>query len=168
MKNVIKYIPVVLFTITFLVGCRSVKSMDDFYSKYNEKATVIPVPNFAVRWANKATGGSPLFQHLKSSKVFILSNVGDLKQRVIMKDLNKSANGDHFNKLVQWNKNNNNIKVYYLEKNGNVDRLLLGVNGFENVLILDAKLNITQDILETLLNKINTNDIEFLKEILKK
>lgn len=166
--NVLKKIVFVsILAIGTLTGCSSVQSMDDFYKKYNDKATIVPVPNFALKWASKATGGSKIFEHLKSSKVFVMTNVGDIKQKKVMRDLQSSTKGDRFDKIVHWNNKNKNVQVYYLENRGYVERLVFGINGMESVLVVDARLSITQDLLENLLENINLEDIQFIRDLLK-
>lgn len=164
-KNVIpKLLVVVLFS--FFYSCSSVHSMNDFYNKYENKATIVPIPNFALKWANMATGGSSIYNYLKSAKVFVLKDASKNTQQKVFKDLSSSTKGDNFTKLVHLNKSKNNLDVYVLEGETNIERLVFGVNGFDNVLIIDSKLNIKKDLLENLLESINTEDIEFIKEIL--
>ena len=51
-----------------LQSCGTTSNMQEFYTKYDNQSTVIPLPSFALKLAGKA-GGTDLFNYLKSAKV---------------------------------------------------------------------------------------------------
>lgn len=149
-----------------LQACGTTKNMQEFYSKYDNQATVIPLPSFALKLAGKA-GGTDLFNYIKSAKVFIISDAGEGKQKRVIRDLQSSFRGENLENLVKIKSKNNNLNIALNEENGRVNKMIFGINGLKNVLVIDSKLDITRAELDKALENINTDDIENLSEILK-
>lgn len=149
-----------------LQACGTTKNMQEFYSKYDNQATVIPLPSFALKLAGKA-GGTDLFNYIKSAKVFIISDAGEGKQKRVIRDLQSSFRGENLENLVKIKSKNNNLNIALNEQNGRVNKMIFGINGLKNVLVIDSKLDITRAELDKALENINTDDIENLSEILK-
>lgn len=156
----------VIATLFVLQACGTTKNMQEFYSKYDNQATVIPLPSFALKLAGKA-GGTDLFNYIKSAKVFIISDAGEGKQKRVIRDLQSSFRGENLENLVKIKSKNNNLNIALNEQNGRVNKMIFGINGLKNVLVIDSKLDITRAELDKALENINTDDIENLSEILK-
>ena len=62
-------------------SCGTTSNMQEFYTKYDNQSTVIPLPSFALKLAGKA-GGTDLFNYLKSAKVFVVSDAVPLIKNV--------------------------------------------------------------------------------------
>lgn len=154
-----KFIPVLaLFFIAF-TSCSPTKSMSDFYSKYDKQSTVIPLPKFAVNLAKKQTDAK-IFEYIQSAKVFIITDAGKGKQNRVMRNLSSATKGDNYEQMVKMKHKNNNINASYLKDNEKINQLILGVNGLRNVLVIDSKVNLTEEQLEEALNDINISDLE--------
>lgn len=164
MKKIIG-LSLVMVLITF-ASCSSTKNMQEFYSKYDSQSTVIPLPSFALKLAGKA-GGTDLFNYLKSAKVFIINDAGEGKQKRVMRDLESSVRGEKYENLVKLKAKNNNLNVAIKENEGRINKMIFGINGLNNVLVLDSNLNISRAELDKALDKINTDDIQELANILK-
>lgn len=164
MKKIIGLSFVVMLLV--LQACGTTKNMQEFYTKYDKQATVIPLPSFALKLAGKA-GGTDLFNYIKSAKVFVISDAGEGKQKRVIKDLQSSFRGENFENLIKLKSKNNNLNIALKEQNGRVNKMIFGINGLSNVLVIDSKLDISRTELDKALENINTDDIENLAEILK-
>ena len=156
MKRFIPILGIALFTIT---SCASTNSMNDFYSKYDGKATIVPLPKFAINLAKKTTDAK-ILDYINSAKVFVMTDAGKSKQNRVMKDLASATKGDKYEQMVKMKVKNNNINASYLQQNGQINELILGVNGLNNVLVIDSKVNLTEAQLEEALSNIDISDLE--------
>lgn len=156
MKKIAPILGIVLSTIT---SCSTTNSMSDFYSKYDGKATVIPLPKIAINLAKKSSDAK-ILEYINSAKVFIISDAGQSKQNRVMKDLASATKGDKYEQMVKMKIKNNNINASYFEQNGKINELILGVNGLKNVLVIDSKVNLTVQQLEEALSNIDISDLE--------
>ena len=163
MKKIIPLVAIIGLAIT---SCSPVKNMSDFYSKYDKQATVIPLPKFAVNLAKKSTDAK-ILDYIKSAKVFVIADAGQAKQTRVMKDLTSATKGEKFEQMVKLNVKKNNLNASYLENNGKINQLILGVNGLRNVLVIDSKVDLTKEQLESALENIDLSDLEGLTDILK-
>lgn len=163
MKNLLFISAFILF---FLQSCSSVNSMQGFYNKYESEATVIPVPQFALKLAGKNSESLEFLQYLKSAKIFVMSSVSANKQQRVMKDLQSSIKGDRYTSFLKINKGSQQINVSVLEQGDQVKSLLLGINGLQNVMVIDSKLDITKAKLEEVFSKIDESEISELKKAL--
>jgi hypothetical protein len=154
---------VVLLT---LQSCGTTSNMQEFYSKYDNQSTVIPLPSFALKLAGKA-GGTELFNYLKSAKVFVVTDAGDGKQKRIMNDLQSSMRGENYENLVKLKAKNNRLNVSLQEDGDRVKKMIFGINGLRNVLVIDSKLDIPRADLDKVLDKVSADDIADLADILK-
>lgn len=149
-----------------LQACGTTKNMQEFYAKYDKQATVIPLPSFALKLAGKSSG-SDLFNYIKSAKVFVISDAGEGKQKRVIRDLQSSFRGENLENLIKVKSKNNNLNIALKEQNGRVNKMIFGINGLQNVLVIDSKLDIARTDLDKALENINPDDIEGLAEILK-
>lgn len=156
MKRFIPILGIALFTIT---SCASTNSMNDFYAKYDGKATVIPLPKIAINLAKK-NSDAKILEYINSAKVFIISDASQSKQNRVMKDLASATKGDKYEQMVKMKVKNNNINASYFQENGKINELILGVNGLKNVLVIDSKVNLTEAQLEEALSNIDISDLE--------
>lgn len=163
MKKIIPLVAIIGLAIT---SCSPVKNMSEFYSKYDKQATVIPLPKFAVNLAKKSTDAK-ILDYIKSAKVFVIADAGQAKQTRVMKDLTSATKGEKFEQMVKLNVKKNNLNASYLENNGKINQLILGVNGLRNVLVIDSKVDLTKEQLESALENIDLSDLEGLTDILK-
>lgn len=163
MKKIIPLVAIIGLAIT---SCSPVKNMSDFYSKYDKQSTVIPLPKFAVNLAKKSTDAK-ILDYIKSAKVFVIADAGQAKQTRVMKDLTSATKGENFEQMVKLNVKKNNLNASYLENNGKINQLILGVNGLRNVLVIDSKVDLTKEELESALENIDLSDLEGLTDILK-
>lgn len=149
-----------------LQSCGTTSNMQEFYAKYDNQATVVPLPSFALKLAGKVSG-TELFGYLKSAKVFVISDAGEAKQKRVMRDLQSSVRGESFENMVKLKSKSNNLNVSIKENGGRVNKMIFGVNGLRNVLVIDSKLDIPRAELDKALDKINAEDIQDLADILK-
>ena len=156
MKYTFSILVILILSIT---SCSSTKSMNDFYAKYDKQATVIPLPKFAVNLAKK-NSNAKILEYIKSAKVFIISDAGQSKQNRVMKDLSSATKGDNYEQMVKMNVRNSKINAAYLQENGNVNQLILGVNGLRNILVIDSKVQLSEAELEEALSNIDISDLE--------
>lgn len=163
MKKIIPLVAIIGLAIT---SCSPVKNMSDFYSKYDKQSTVIPLPKFALNLAKKSTDAK-ILDYIKSAKVFVIADAGQAKQTRVMKDLTSATKGEKFEQMVKLNVKKNNLNASYLENNGKINQLILGVNGLRNVLVIDSKVDLTKEQLESALENIDLSDLEGLTDILK-
>ncbi|WP_322971288.1 DUF4252 domain-containing protein [Faecalibacter sp. LW9] len=161
-----KIIPLLIIFGWALSACSPTKNLDEFYSKYDKRATVIPLPSFAVNLAKKKTDAK-ILEYVKSAKVFVISNAGKGKQNRVIKDLLSATKGENFEQMVKLKVKRNNLSASYLENEGKINKLILGVNGLSNVLVIDSKVDLTKDELERALEDIDLSDLEELTDILK-
>jgi len=163
MKKILPVLGIALFS---LASCASVTSMNDFYDKYDKQATVIPLPKFAVNLAKKTTDAK-ILEYIKSAKVFVISDAGKGKQNRVMRDLQTSTKGDNFEQMVKVKLKNSNVNASFLEKDGKVSNLILGLNGLQNVLVIDSKVDLTRAQLDEAMENIDLSDLEGITDILK-
>lgn len=163
MKKIIPVLGIALFS---LASCASVNSMSDFYDKYDKQATIIPLPKFAVNLAKKSTDAKFL-EYIKSAKVFVISDAGKGKQNRVMRDLQSSTKGDKYEQVVKMKLKDSKVNASFLENNGKVSNLILGVNGMRNVLVIDSKVDLTRAQLDEALENIDLSDLEGITDILK-
>ncbi|MBQ0147444.1 MAG: DUF4252 domain-containing protein [Flavobacteriaceae bacterium] len=163
MKKIIPILGLALFT---LASCASVNSMSEFYDKYDKQATVIPLPKFAVNLAKRTTDAK-IFEYIKSAKVFVITDAGKGKQNSVMKNLASATKGDKYEQAVKVKIKNSNVNASFLESNGKVNNLILGVNGLKNVLVIDSKVDLTRAQLDEALENIDLSDLEGITDILK-
>lgn len=162
-----KIFPIILASGLFLASCSSTKNMNEFYSKYDKEATVIPVPKLALSIAKKNVGNIKLLDYINSAKIFIINDASTAKQNRVIKDLQSATRGENFDQLTKLNYKKKNLAVSYSENNGKINQLILGINGLKNVLVIDSKVNLTVAELEEALNTIDLTDLEGLANILK-
>ena len=162
-----KILPIILASGLLLTSCSSIKNMNEFYSKYDKEATVIPVPKIAISLAKKNAGNIKILDYINSAKLFIINDASTAKQNRVIKDLQAATKGEHFDQLTKLNLKKNNLNVSYSENNGKIYQLILGVNGLKNVLVIDSKVNLTKAELESAINNIDLTDLEGLADILK-
>ena len=84
-----------------------------------------------------------------------------------MRDLQSSVRGESFENMVKLKSKSNNLNVSIKENGGRVNKMIFGVNGLRNVLVIDSKLDIPRAELDKALDKINAEDIQDLADILK-
>lgn len=161
-----KYLPLFIIIFGAIVSCSPTKNLDEFYSKYDKRATVIPLPSFAINLAKKKTDVK-LLEYIKSAKVFVISNAGKGKQNRVIKDLVSATKGENYEQMVKLKVKRNNLNASYLENDGQINQLILGINGLRNVLVIDSKVNLTKEQLESALEDIDLSDLEELTDILK-
>lgn len=154
-----KLIPVLLIGIFTLASCSTTNSMKAFYDRYYNQATIIPLPKFAVNLAKKTTDAK-ILEYIKSAKVFVISDAGQGKQTRVMRDLASATRGDNYEQVVKMKVKNNNVNAAYLENNGKVNQLILGVNGLRNILVIDSKVDLTKAQLEEALENVDLSDLE--------
>jgi len=162
-----KILPLILISSLAFTACSAPKNMNEFYNRYDKQATVIPVPKLALSFAKKSMGNIKLLEYINSAKIFIINDAGQGKQNRVIKDLQSATKGENFDQLVKLNVKKNNLNVSYSENNGKINQLILGINGLNNVLVIDSKVNLTKDELENALNNIDLSDLEGLADILK-
>lgn len=163
MKKIFPFLIILGFAIT---ACSPTKNLDEFYAKYDKRATVIPLPAFAVNLAKKKTDAK-ILEYVKSAKVFVISNAGKGKQNRVMKDLASATKGENYDQMVKLKVKRNNLNASYFENDGKINKLILGVNGLKNVLVIDSKVDLTKEQLEHALEDIDLSDLEELTDILK-
>lgn len=147
-------------------SCGTTSNMQQFYKKYDNQSTLIPLPSFALKMAGKA-GGTEFFNYLKSAKVFVVTDAGEGKQKRIMRDLQSSIRGENYEDMVKVKAKNNRLNVAIKENNGRVNKMIFGINGLSNVLVIDSRLDISREDFDKALDKISTDDLEDLGSILK-
>jgi cellulose synthase/poly-beta-1,6-N-acetylglucosamine synthase-like glycosyltransferase len=162
-----KILPIILASGLLLASCSSTKNMNEFYSKYDKEATVIPLPKIAINLVKKNAGNIKILDYINSAKIFIINDAGTAKQNRVIKDLQSATKGENFDQLTKLNYKKNNLNVSYSENNGKINQLILGINGLKNVLVIDSKVNLTQAELEAALDNIDLTDLEGLADILK-
>ncbi len=139
--------------------------MQGFYNKYEDQATVIPLPGFALNMAAN-NSNMEFLKYLKSAKIFIVNDVNENKQQRVIKDLQSSIKGDRFENLAKLKSGNKNLNISILESGNQVKSMIIGLNGFRNVMVIDSKLNVSRTDLEKALEKLSDNDINQIGEIL--
>lgn len=149
-----------------LQSCGTTSNMQEFYTKYDNQSTVIPLPSFALKLAGKA-GGADLFNYLKSAKVFVVSDAGQGKQKRIMNDLQSSMRGEKYENLVKFKAKDSRLNISLQEDGDRVKKMIFGINGLRNVLVIDSKLDIPRTDLDKILDKVSAEDIADLADILK-
>ncbi len=162
-----KILPIILASGLLFTACSTTKNMNEFYNKYDKEATVIPLPKIAINLAKKNISNVKLLDYINSAKLFIITDAGTAKQNRVIKDLQSATKGENFDQLTKLKYDKNNLNVSYAENNGNINQLVLGVNGLRNVLVIDSKVNLTKQELENALNNIDISDLEGLADILK-
>lgn len=162
MKKIIALTCIGLFA---LQSCASVNSMEDFYTKYENQSTVIPLPGFALNLAAK-NSNLEFLKYLKSARIFIVNDANENKQLRIIKDLQSSMKGDRFESLAKVKSGKKNLNISVLESGNKVNSMVIGLNGFRNVMVIDSKLNVTKQELEKVLEKISENDLDEIAGIL--
>ncbi len=150
----------------FLQSCSSVHTMSDFYSKYENEATIIPIPKFALQFAAKQTNSNEFIKYLNSAKVFVLKKSSPNKQSRVLKDLKSSIRGEHYQDLISLKNNQNSLQISILENDGKVQRMILGISGFQNVMVIESKMNVLRTDLEKALENISDDDVEAIKDLI--
>lgn len=153
--------------IVLLQSCMTVRNMDDFYAKYENEATLIPIPKFALQWASKESENNEFLKHLNSAKVFLLKGTSATKQERVLRDFESSLRGEHYESLLKLNHSQQRVQVSVLENNGMVQKMLLGISGLQNILIIESKMNVHKDELERALEKMSDQDVEQLRNLLE-
>ena len=154
-----KIIPLLIIGIFTLASCSTTNSMKSFYDRYDNQATIIPLPKFALNLAKKTTDAK-ILEYIKSAKVFVITDAGQGKQNRVMRDLASATRGDKYEQVVKMKVKNNNVNAAYLENNGKVNQLILGVNGLRNVIVLDSKVDLTKAQLKEALENVDLSELE--------
>ncbi|GEM_PF-327454 len=150
----------------FFYSCSTVNSMDAFYNKYEKQSTVIAVPKIALTTLSKLSGNADFVTYLKSAKFMILTNSSNSKTNRVIKDLKSSVRGDHYSLPVKLTKGNKNLNVAMLEDKDRVKSVVLGVSGFNNVLVVQSKVDVSKETLNEAINKIDEDFIDDIIDLL--
>lgn len=161
-----KLITLSILTSLLLTACSSINSMDGFYDKYNKQGTVVAIPNIALKALGKLGGNAEFTEYLKSSKVFVMTNVTDGKMNRVMNDLKAGARGDKYSLPVKMKKGSKNLNVAMLEDKDRVKSLVLGISGFKSVLVLQSKVDVSKETLEKALDNVSEDFIDDVADIL--
>ncbi|RLZ10443.1 DUF4252 domain-containing protein [Faecalibacter macacae] len=156
MNKIIPFLALVLFTIS---SCSTPKNMSEFYDKYDKQSTVIPLPKFAINLAKKNTD-LKILEYINSAKVFIITDAGKAKQNRVIKNLIAATKGENYEQMIKLKVKKNNVNAAYLEDKGQINQLILGVNGLRNVLVIDSKVNLTKEQLEEALDNVDLSELE--------
>lgn len=163
MKKIISF---TIISCLLLSACSTVNSMDGFYDKYKKQGTLVAIPNFALKAIGKFGGNVEFTEYLKSSKVFVMTNVTDGKMNRVMNDLKAGTRGDHYSLPVKLKKGSKTLNVAMLEDKDRVKSLVMGVSGFKSVLVLQSKMDVSKEILENALENVSDDFVEDLIDIL--
>ena len=84
-----------------------------------------------------------------------------------MNDLQSSVRGEKYENLVKLKAKNSRLNVSLQEDGGRVKKMIFGINGLRNVLVIDSKLDIPRADLDKVLDKVSADDIADLADILQ-
>lgn len=157
---------ILFFGVLVLMTSCTVTSMPAFYDKYNKQGTLVSVPAIAVKALGKLSNNQEFTDYLKSSKIFVMTDVSDGKMNRVMRDLKSSVQGDQYQRPIHLKKGSKTVEVALQENQDRVKGLVMGVSGFKTVLVIQSKVDVPKETINNALNKINDDFIDDLMELL--
>ncbi|MDK7676163.1 MULTISPECIES: DUF4252 domain-containing protein [Weeksella] len=157
---------ILFFGIFVLMSSCTVTSMPAFYDKYSKQGTLVSVPAIAVKALGKLSNNQEFTNYLKSSKIFVMTEVSDRKMNRVMRDLKSSVQGERYQQPIHLKKGSKTIEVALQENQNRVKGMILGISGFNTVLVIQSKVDIPKETIHNALNEINDDFIDDLMDLL--
>lgn len=136
-----------------MVSCASFKNkgLDTFYEQHSDKIISMRVPKLLYQFTGSHKELKPLAKYLKASRFALIGDVNDK----VLRDLDNALINDRYEEYININNQGSSITILATESNEKITNIVCKINEVEEVVLLQARVNLPIDKFKEILSSLN-------------